>query len=538
MHFHRVLTMTVLLPAATRSIWSATTDIATPPPLRGSTTADVCIIGAGISGLTTAYLLGRRGKKVLVIDDGRVGGGETRVTTAHLASAIDDRFTEIERLHGAEGAHLAAASHAAAIDQIEQTVRDELIDCSFERLNGYLFGASAEDDVALEREFAAARRAGAEVELLNHAPLEMFDVGRCLRFANQAQFHPLRYLCRLIRAIVRDGGRIYGFTHAVAIDGGRPAIVEIDGGFTITANAVVVATNTPFNDRVAIHTKQSPYTSYVIGCQVPVGEVPRALYWDMLDSYHYVRLQSDAAPGQRAESELLIVGGEDHKTGQATDGEERFERLERWARERFPIASEPPRFRWSGQVMETIDGLAFIGRNPLDKDNVYVATGDSGMGMTHGTIAGMLLTELICGNDHPWRALYDPSRKTLGAAETFVRENLNVAAEYGAWLTGGDVRSEDEIAPGTGAIVRRGLHKVAVYRDNEGHFTRLSATCPHLNGVVAWNAVEHSWDCPCHGSRFQVDGQVIHGPANTGLRPWNGEVEDASEPLSDRDEDR
>jgi Rieske Fe-S protein len=326
-------------------------------------------------------------------------------------------------------------------------------------------------------------------------------------------------LARLVRAIVRDGGRIYGFTHATAIEGGRPAIVEIDEGHTIAADAVVVAANTPFNDRVAIHTKQAPYMTYVIGCEVPTGSVPKALYWDMSDPYHYVRLQSDTAPGSQNGTELLIVGGEDHKTGQATDGEERFERLERWARHRFPIEANPPHFRWSGQVMETIDGLAFIGRNPMDKDNVFIATGDSGMGMTHGTIAGMLLSELILGHDHPWRELYDPSRKTLRAIKEFARENLNVAGEYGSWFTGGDVASADDVATGTGAVIREGLRKVAVYRDDNGVLTRLSATCPHLNCIVTWNAVEHTWDCPCHGSRFQADGHLIHGPANRDLSP-------------------
>jgi glycine/D-amino acid oxidase-like deaminating enzyme/nitrite reductase/ring-hydroxylating ferredoxin subunit len=514
--------MPTMLPAATRSIWTATTDIPTPPPLHGSTTADVCIVGAGIAGLTTAYLLGRRGKKVIVIDDGRISGGETRSTTAHLASAIDDRFTEIERLHGGAASQLAAASHAAAIDLIEETIRNELIDCQFERLDGYLFGDSSEQNDMLKAEYEAARRAGMKVEIVPRAPLSMFDTGPCLRFAHQATFHPLKYLGRLVRAIVRDGGRVFGFTHAKAIEGGhRTAIVELDNGSTITADAVVVATNTPINDRVAIHTKQAPYTTYAIGCSVPAGAVPHALYWDLQDPYHYVRVQSDSAPGQHPASELLIIGGEDHKTGQAHDGEERFERLERWARQRFPLDLDGPRFRWSGQCMETIDGLAFIGRNPLDKDNVYIATGDSGMGLTHGTIAGMILSELILGNDHPWRELYDPSRKTLRALGEFARENLNTAAEYGAWFTGGDVASEDEILPGTGAIVRHGLHKVAVYRDNEGKLTRLSATCPHLSGIVTWNAIEHTWDCPCHGARFQADGHVIHGPANNDLRPYD-----------------
>jgi Rieske Fe-S protein len=266
------------------------------------------------------------------------------------------------------------------------------------------------------------------------------------------------------------------------------------------------------NDRVAIHTKQAPYLTYVIGAPVPRGSVARGLYWDTPDPYHYVRLQRSEAEGD----EVLIVGGEDHKTGQADDQAERHARLEAWARDRFPMMRDV-RFRWSGQVMETIDGLAFIGRNPRDEPNVFIVTGDSGMGMTHGTVAGILLTELILGREHPWATLYDPSRETLGAAGEFARENLNVARQYGDWLTGGDVGSAEEIRPGTGAVVRRGLTKVAAYRDEQGALHECSAVCPHLGCIVAWNDAEKTWDCPCHGSRFDRLGKVMSGPANRDL---------------------
>jgi Rieske Fe-S protein len=215
---------------------------------------------------------------------------------------------------------------------------------------------------------------------------------------------------------------------------------------------------------------------------------------------------------------LLIVGGEDHKSGQADDADERHARLLQWARERWPMIVDVA-FTWGGQVMETVDGLAFIGSNPLDKENVYVVTGDSGMGMTHGTIAGMLLTDLILGRDNPWAQLYDPARKTLRAAGRFAAENLNVAAKYGEWLTPGEVGSVDDIPPGSGAVVRRGLSKVAVFRDEDGAVTELSAVCPHLKCIVHWNSAESTWDCPCHGSRFHADGEVINGPANTNLPP-------------------
>lgn len=493
------------------SVWMTTAVVPDQPPLTADTQAEICIIGAGIAGLTTAYLLAREGKSVIVIDDGRIGGGMTERTTAHLVNALDDRFFELERLHGEQGARLAAESHSAAIDLIESISSQEGIKCDFERLNGYLFVPLGEATEILERELKATHRAGlTETELVERAPLASFDTGRCLRFPRQAQFHPLKYLTGLALAIVREGGHLYTGTHASKIEGGATARVETSGGFVITADAVVVATNTPVNDLVAIHTKQAPYLTYVIAARVPLGALTRALYWDTPDPYHYVRLQTVE------DHDLLIVGGEDHKTGQEEDGEERYARLEAWAREQFPMM-ERIEFRWSGQVMEPVDGLAFIGQNPLDAKNVFIATGDSGNGMTHGTIAGMLLKDLILGRKNEWATLYDPSRKTLRAAAEFAKENLNVVAQYADWATGGEVNSPEEIAPGEGAVIRSGLSKIAAYRDEQGKLYERSATCPHLGCIVHWNTDEKTWDCPCHGSRFNSFGGVINGPANTDL---------------------
>jgi Rieske Fe-S protein len=306
------------------------------------------------------------------------------------------------------------------------------------------------------------------------------------------------------------------------ISGGDRATIATQDGHTVTADAVVVATNSPINDRVAIHTKQAPYHTYVVAARVPAGSITPALYWDTADPYHYVRLHraSNAELGgdNPERVDLLIVGGEDHKAGQAQDAERRFDALGRWMRERFPAARDLE-FRWSGQVMESQDGLAFIGRNPLDAPNVYVVTGDSGMGMTHGTIAGILVTDLIVGRENPWRELYDPSRIRTGAAAEFVKENLNVALQYRAWITGGEVSSVDEIAPNTGAVVREGLRKVAVFRDETGALHRRSAVCTHLGCIVAWNPAASTWDCPCHGSRFNRFGKAITGPAREDLPP-------------------
>ena len=288
--------------------------------------------------------------------------------------------------------------------------------------------------------------------------------------------------------------------------------LSTSAGYEIRARAVIVATNSPINDRLALNTKQAPYRTYVIAARVSAGSVPHVLLWDTPDPYHYVRMQR-ANDGN--EGELLIVGGEDHKTGQARDFYARFGKLEAWARECFPMIRDIP-LRWSGQVMEPIDGLAFIGRNPGD-DNVYIATGDSGNGLTHGTIAGMLLRDLITDTDNAYATLYDPSRKTLNAATEFARENVNVAAQYADHATPGDVKSLDAIAPGSGAILRRGLKQIAAFRDESGTLHQDAAICTHLGCIVTWNSTEQSWDCPCHGSRFdRLDGAVLNGPAITG----------------------
>lgn len=484
--------------------------------------ADVVVVGAGIAGLSTAYNLARAGRRVVVLDSGMPGGRQTHCTTAHLASEIDDRYTEMERLHGPEGAKLAADSHAVAIDFIEQTAAREKIACDFARVDAYLLAGSDEDFKLLDEEEQAARRAGLAVEQVRQAPLPGFDSGPALRFLHQGQFHPLRYLHGLVRAIVRDGGGLVPNAKMTSIEAdGQSAKVQLEGGQTMTARAVVVATNTPVIDRLAIHTKQAAYLSYVITLPVPHGIVPRVLYWDTLDPYHYVRI-TRGKDGR----DLLIVGGEDHKVGQAHDHQERFDRLEAWARQRFPVAG-PVQHSWSGQILETIDGLAFIGANPGDAANVYIATGDSGMGMTHGTIAGLLLSDLILGRTNRWADLYSPARKRVRAVGDYLSENLNTAVQYAAWLTPGESRSTDELNKGCGTVIRQGLHKLAVYRDDEGEFHTCSAVCPHLGAIVTWNDLEKTWDCPAHGSRFKPDGQVIQGPANGDLAPLDQPVSQA-----------
>jgi glycine/D-amino acid oxidase-like deaminating enzyme/nitrite reductase/ring-hydroxylating ferredoxin subunit len=499
---------------ATTSLWMETAEVSRHQSLSTDVKADVCIVGAGIAGLTTAYQLASEGRNVVVLDDGPVAGGQTQRTSAHLSNAIDDRYIEIEKVHGEEGARLAAESHTAAIDRIEAIAETEGIQCEFLRVDGYLFLAPGHSADLLEQEREAAHRAGLiDVDFVTRAPASSFDTKRCLHFPRQGQFHPVKYLSGLADAFQSKGGKIYTNTHASQIEGGKEARVVTGGGPVVKSKAVVVATNAPVNDLVAIHTKQAPYLTYVIGARVARGALATALYWDTLDAYHYIRVQP------MSQDDMLLIGGEDHKAGQVADQANRWDHLEAWARERFPMMGSVE-YQWSGMVMETIDGLAFIGRNPMDKDNVYIVTGDSGMGLTHGTIAGMLLPDLISGRENPWSAIYEPTRKPVWgmAWKEFITENANVAKEMTKdWLGGGDVSSIDDIPRGEGAIMRRGVMKVAVYRDGRGTIHEHSAVCPHLGCIVHWNGAEKTWDCPCHGSRFNPKGEFIAGPANSPL---------------------
>jgi Rieske Fe-S protein len=295
--------------------------------------------------------------------------------------------------------------------------------------------------------------------------------------------------------------------------------VTTSEGFVIGADNVVVCTNTPVNDWLIIHSKQAAYRTYVIGARIPKGSVPHGLYWDTPHPYHYIRIQQgEDSAGRELDYDILIVGGEDHKTGQANDAEERFARLEQWTRERFSMI-ESVQYRWSGQVMEPVDYLAYIGRNPGGDEHIYVATGDSGNGMTHGTIAGIILNELIQGRKHQWAKLYDPSRVKLRATPEYLKENINVGKQYKDWFTAGDAGGVEQIKPGEGAVLGTGRGKIAVYRDENGGVHQHSAVCTHLYCIVHWNGTEKTWDCPCHGSRFDPYGKVVNGPAIVGLAP-------------------
>lgn len=485
---------------------------------------EICIVGGGIAGLTIAYLLQQNGRKVCIVEGYEIGSGQTSRTTAQFSTALDERYFMLEKYHGEKGIRLAAESHKAAIQKAWEIIKKENIDCDLEKVNGYLFNSMTDHDYTLhsDREMAyeylnteleAILRAGLDdVYITERAPINSFNTGPALCFPNQLQLHPLKYLNGLAAAFIKKGGEIFTNSHVVEVKGGKNAYVKLQNDHVISCETVVVATNTPINDIVAIHTKQAAYRSYVIGMEVPKGKIVKGLYWDTEDPYHYVRLEkNDNLP-----YEVLLVGGEDHKTGQNDDPEHCYTRLENWTRKRFPEATRVL-YRWSGHVMEPVDGLAFIGHNPMDSNNVYVVTGHSGNGMTYSTIAGILITDLIMGRKNPWESLYNPSRISLMTAGTFIKENSNTLFQYKDWLTEKKLDDLDSVLEGEGVVYRDGLHIVAAYKDEYGNLELNSAVCPHLGGIVHWNKAEKSWDCPCHGSRFDCHGKVLNGPAVSDL---------------------
>jgi glycine/D-amino acid oxidase-like deaminating enzyme len=388
--------------------------------LNQNISVDVAIVGGGIAGITTAYLLSKSGKSVALLEDGYIGSGETGRTTAHITHALDDRYYNIENKHGSSGAKLAAESHTAAIDFIDRFVREEEIDCAFERLNGFLFLDTSDKKSSLEKELRALRNAGiSSAKMVNESPLESADISPCICFPNQAQFQPMQYLTGIVNAMSAKGVQIFTQTHAQEINMvNNEGIIKTDNGYNVTAQNIVLATNAPIVDKVSkIYDKQVAYRTYVIAVKIQKNTIPLALYWDTgnqiskdnVKPYHYVRIQKT----EDKDSDLLIVGGEDHKTGIANekkDYEAKFKRLELWMRKIFSVQG-PIMCAWSGQVMEPMDGMAFIGPNPGEDKNIYIATGDSGNGMTHGTIAGIVLCDLIQGKENRWANLYSPNRK-------------------------------------------------------------------------------------------------------------------------------
>jgi len=369
---------------------------------------DVCVVGGGIAGLTAAYLLQREGKTVCVLEAGEIGTSQSNRSTGHVTCALDSRYEELERRHGADAANLAAKSHTAAMAKIEDIIREEKLECELQKIDGYLFSSSQEKSDILDRELAAARRAGISgVAIVQNSILPRFNQDRFFKIPGQMQMRPAPYVAGIARAISRDCGKIHTRTRVVKVETSfdeRSATITCEAGFTVTARNVVLATNSAFDNRFSIDRKQTRFRSYVIGAAVPKGTLPRALFWDTSDPFHYLRLSSLSS-----EQDMLLVGGEDHAVTEARAESDAYSRLLAWTRERFSEAVETS-YKWSGEVHEPFDGLAFLGRDPKGKKNLFIISGASGNGITHATIGAILIADQIFERPNAWEEIYNPAR--------------------------------------------------------------------------------------------------------------------------------
>lgn len=493
---------------ANESLWSGTAAGAVRrPALQGrDVETEVLIVGGGITGLTAALLLASEGRRVVLVEARRLGDGVSCRSTTHLTQAIDTRYFQIESDFGKEGAGLVAQSNRVAIEKVATIASEYAPDCGFVRRPGILFTERQDHVEMLDRELTAARRAGIGVERLARAPLPFENRGGVL-FPNQAQMHVMRYLAGVASAAEEAGAKIHEGSRVLAIDDGAPCRVHLENGTTVRARHVFVATHAPLN-RVFLQTKIAAYRSYVLA--IPGVKLEPGLFWDTVDPYHY--FSSYAVDG----IDWLVVGGADHRTGTTTDTISPFTELGDWTRER--LAAAVAGYRWSAQVEEPVDGLPFIGRNSADT-NVFVATGFSGNGTTFGTIAAMMMADHVAGRTSPWAELYRATRvKPAASAGTYLKENIEFPIHLiGDYLQPPEAKSLDEIAPGEGKTVRVKGHRLAVYREPDGKLHAVSSVCTHLGCLVAFNPSARSWDCPCHGSRFSVDGEILDGPATRAL---------------------
>jgi glycine/D-amino acid oxidase-like deaminating enzyme/nitrite reductase/ring-hydroxylating ferredoxin subunit len=473
---------------------------------------DVLVVGAGITGITAAYLLKKAGRKVALVDRERVASRDTGHTTAHVTYVTDVRLSELVKRFGRDHAQAIWDANAAGMEQIAHLVSAEQIDCEMRRVPMYLHGAIGglpeRERSALEEDAKLAVEFGFDAGFLDSVTI-VPQPG--VRFANQILLHPRKYLAGLLRVIPGDGSHVFEEANVTEfLDAPRRAVVN---GRTITFEHLALATHVPLTgyedtaSALLFQTKLAPYSTYVLGARLPLGTLPEASFWDTSDPYYYLRVD------RRGDHDYAIFGGEDHKTGQEPDTEEPYRRLEAALRRITPSAMVVD--RWSGQVIEPTDGLPYIGENA---ERQFIATGFAGNGTTFGTLGGMMAADWVLGVANPWRDLFSPARKKLSATWDYVTENK----DYPYYMLKGRLAAAEgdalnDVGCCEGKVLRLDGEKVAVYRDADGRVTKLSAVCPHLGCIVGWNHAEQSWDCPCHGSRFHPEGKVFAGPAEASL---------------------
>ena len=485
------------------------------PALRKNVNVDVLVIGAGITGITAAYMLTKAGLSVALIERERVASIDTGHTTAHLTYVTDVGMRELADNFGNDHAQAAWDAGAAAIDEIERIVQEEGIECEFTRVPGHLHVCvedfSEKEISSLKKEAGLAAKLGFDAIYLARVPY--FSVPG-VRFPNQAKFHPRKYLRALVMKIPGNGSHVFEKSAVTEFDAEKRR-AKVNGHW-IGFDRVVMATNNPLvglasiTSATLLQTKLSLYTSYALGARVPSGTIPEALFWDTREPYDYLRLDHHHG------FDYVVYGGEDHKTGQKRKTQKAYARL--LARLKKIIADAQVDHRWSGQIISTPDGLPYIGENA---EHQFIATGFCGNGITFGTISAMMARDWATGRKNPWSDLFAVDRKKIkGATWNYLRDNK----DYPYYMIKDRIaRPESDsirkLKRGEGMIIGSRAKKIAAFRDRTGKLHKLSPVCPHLGCHVRWNPAESTWDCPCHGSRFKPSGEVIAGPAEEPLSP-------------------
>jgi glycine/D-amino acid oxidase-like deaminating enzyme/nitrite reductase/ring-hydroxylating ferredoxin subunit len=500
-----------LLPGTEESHWMLTAPAASRPPLTQDLTVDVAVIGAGIAGISTAWELTRAGRSVALLEADRIAAGVTGYTTAKLSAQHTLIYAHLARRFGDEAAARYAQSQQWAIAHVAEVATELGIDCDFEQRPAYTYVEDPDAVAELQDEVQAAQRAGLPASLTHDTPLP-FPVAAALRVEGQAQFHPRKYLLGLVDDMIARGAHVYERSRVVDLTEGSPAQVVTEHGAAVTAEHVVVATNYPIFDRALLFTRLSVTRELVIAATIAEHLAPHGLFITTEKNTRSVR----SAPWDD-ENRLLIITGE-HFTPGTAEVTGQWEELLSWTREQFPAAQ--PVYRWAAQDPRSLDKVPYIGPFHPAAHNTWVATGFGGWGMATGVLAGRLLTDLITGHDNPWASLYDPRRiKPLTETGPALKLQAKVARHFIGDRLSSHVDSVDDIPPGHGALTRVDGQRVAVYRDPAGQLTAVSATCTHLGCLVHFNDAETTWECPCHGSRFAVDGAVLQGPATRPLEP-------------------
>ncbi len=470
---------------------------------------DVVIVGGGITGITTGLLLQKAGKTVLVAEARNIGFGTTGGTTAHLNSFMEVHFTQLIKNFGEDNARLVAKACRQSMDLIKKNIEDYGIDCGYGEVAGYIYAQDEKQVKELDDIFEGFNKVGAGVSPSTSIPVRIPFV-RAIEIPGQAQFHPTRYIYALAKEFEKAGGVLMENCRVTAVEENEILAISSSQG-TIRSKNLVYATHIPPGVNL-LHFRCAPYRSYVIAAKLKnESDYPQGLAYDMQDPYHYFRTQE--VDGQF----YLIAGGEDHKTAHEENTEACFTRLEAYVKKFYEI--EEIAFRWSSQYFNPVDGLAYIGHLPGHPQNMFVATGYGGIGMTNSHIAAMTLTDIIVRGKSEFEDLFSPNRlKPVAGFNNFVKEAADVVGNLiGGVFSREKLQSIAEIAPGEARVVKYEGHAIALYKDENGELHAVSPACTHIKCTVGWNAAEKSWDCPCHGSRFSYDGTVLTAPARKDL---------------------